>query len=180
MGRRWFPSIVDPCRADRPKQIERKRAHRIFNAWVAGMPYAEVAAKEGITVDQLRVLITRHVKILRESIRKWHMAEARCLALSMELRLLRIGKEAPPDQPIETLNPPKCWLTEFHHEGIMTVNQLRAVDSEMLLSRWQFPIGAVDWAVMKLDKLGLSHVLRRPKVRRIYRPRLSKKVRVER
>jgi hypothetical protein len=107
--------------------------------------------------------IRHHVRALWIADAQWKKAEARCRALAMELNLLRIGKEAPPDKPIESLAPPECWRKAWLRAGIETVNQLRSIDPVTLLAQWRFPRGALDWAVMKLDREGLSHRLIRAK-----------------
>lgn len=151
----------------RPREIHHAFAKRVWLRWLRGHTASDIARDEGMTVDEIRRMIKAHIKVLVCTTFKWKRAEARCHALAMELNLLRIGKEAPPDQPIETLNVPDFWLKPLKGAGIDTVNQLRSIDAEMLLTRDRFPSGAVDWAVMKLDKLGLSHRLAhsRPKRR---------------
>lgn len=161
---RWSPLGADSGRKPRPKQIRKQRAQRLFNGWAGGKTYADLAAAEGLTIEQVRKIIRYYVRELWRTHYKWRMAEARCHALAIELRLLRLGKDCP-DQPIESLSPPACWLKAFRRAGVETVNHLRTVDAETLLVRLRFPAGAIDWAIMKLDKLGLSHVLKRPESR---------------
>lgn len=171
------------------KQVWRRRAHRIFLARLSGKSYEEcgkigadglgsaATGKTILTPEEARKLIARRAGDLAKAEYKWKLAECRCHALAMELRLLRIGKEAAPDQPLDAINTPSFWLSAFHGAGIDTVNQLRSIDADMLLARWQFPAGAIDWAIMKLDKMGLSHALRRPARKRFTQaPLIGKRV----
>jgi hypothetical protein len=151
---------ADPIR---PEEVKAFRARRIFNQWVSGMGYGELAARHGMAVEGVRTVLRQELVTMRQAWAKWKLAEARCKALAMELRLLRLGREAPPDQPIEAIDPPAMWLKAFHAAGIETVNQLRAVEAEVLLANWRFPREALGWAILKLDRLGLSHGLKIPR-----------------
>lgn len=91
--------------------------------------------------------------------------------MAMEIRQLRLGLEPAPDRPIETLNPPACWLKWFKEARVLTVNELRAVTTDILLDRPTFPKGAIDWAIMRLDREGLSHALLRTRDRTVPNPK---------
>lgn len=161
--RRKSPLLDRSQYAARPREIARSRAHKLFNSWVAGRSYAVLASTYNLQEWEVRKIIKNHLSTLWIAETKWRRAEVRCHALAMELRLLRLGEKAEPDYPIEDLKPPEYWLKAFKAAGIETVYQLRAVDTDMLLANWRFPAGAIDWAIMKLDKLKLSHALARPK-----------------
>ena len=126
------------------------------------MPAAEIASQNHLSVEAFRTELRNHLQSFWRTHDKWKLAEIRCHAMAMELRLLRLGKEAAPDRPLESLDPPKYWLAAYRKAHIETVNQLRAVDAEYLLGHPRFPVGAIDWAVLKMDRLGLSHRLERP------------------
>ena len=165
--RRHSPLLDRSLYAPRTKEIRRAKAHKIFCRWVAGDSYEKLSSQFKVSVDDVRYTLRYHVRELYSVYAKRRLAEIRCHALAMELRLLRMQKDAPPDQSIEVLNPPKIWLQAFYKAGIYTVYQLRCVDSDTLLAHKRFPCGAIDWACMKFEKLGLSHALRRPEVVRI-------------
>lgn len=179
IDRRKSPLVQHNNYAPWPREIARDRAQRMFNAWVNGKTYEQVAAKYSlvsrpITADEVRGIIRHWVKILWQTHKKWRLAEVRCHALAMELALLRIGEKADPDQPIQTLGMPDCWVRAYLRVGVDTVNQLRSIDAETLLAFWKFPFGAIRSAIMKLDKLGLGHRLVLKK--RVKVPNLGKKV----
>ena len=163
MPRYWSysPLRKQPEFALKPKQLRREMAHSIFRQWAIGIPYKDIADRHYMTIDGVRDVITNHISELWRVYHKWKLAETRCHALSMELRLLRAGKDYPPDQPIEAIRPPKIWLKAFRRAGITTVNQLRAVSTDVLLSQYHFPEGAIDWAILKMDKMGLTYALQR-------------------
>jgi hypothetical protein len=156
----WPP--IGKCR-HRARYVRRQKIHDMFLAWVRGESYEELSKRSQLPVEHIRSLIKEHVRQLVISYRKWKKAEARCRALGMELRLLRLNRGPEPDRPIETLNPPTLWLKAFRQAGIDTVHKLRTVSEDMLLSSPKFPRRAIDWAVMTLDMLGYSHCLRRPR-----------------
>ena len=156
----YSPLRKHPEFALRPKQITRAAAHQLFGQWASGMPYSKIADRHYMTISGVRETIRNHVRELWRVHYKWKLAETRCHALSMELRLLRAGQECPSDQPIEALKPPKIWMKAFRQAGLSTVNQLRAVSTDVLLSQYRFPKGAIDWAILKFDKLGLSYALK--------------------
>jgi hypothetical protein len=163
MPRDWAysPLRKQPEFSIKPKQLARGMAHRIFAQWAGGMAYTEIADRRGMTADGVKIVIKNHISELWRVYHKWKMAETKCHALSMELRLLRAGKDCPEDQPIEAIKPPKIWLKAFRQAGIGTVNQLRAVSTDVLLSQYRFPEGAIDWAILKMDKLGLTYALQK-------------------
>jgi hypothetical protein len=144
------------------EEIQAERVHHMFLRWLYGSTMDQIAVDNKISKTTAVARVAQHVKSLWRSHAKWRLAEIKCHAMSMELRLLRMGKEAQPDRPIETLHPPAPWLKLYKNVGIDTVNQLRAVDTETLLAHWRFRVGAIDWAILALDKLGLSHVLNLP------------------
>jgi hypothetical protein len=80
------------------REVHRQRARRIFNRWVRGHSFEVIAADEKVTKEQAHRIVVLHLRECWRSWYKWRLAETRCHALAMELRLLRIGKEAPPDQ----------------------------------------------------------------------------------
>ena len=163
MPRYWgySPLRKQPEFALKPKQLARGMAHTIFTQWASGISYAEIASRHYMTADGVRVVIKNHISELWRVYHKWRLAETKCHALSMELRLLRAGRDCPEDQPLEAIRPPKIWLKAFRRAGIGTVNQLRAVSTDVLLSQYRFPEGAIDWAILKMDKLGLTYALQR-------------------
>ncbi len=145
------------------RDIARDRAHKMFIAYARGMTCEQIAAAWAIPVDQVRAVITECVRQFWKAFVKWKTAEIRCRAMAMEVRLLRCGKDCPVDQPIETLGPPPRWMKAFRKAGLATVNQLRAASPDVLLYFQWFPRGAIDWAILKLDKVGLSHSLAKKK-----------------
>jgi len=143
-----------------------RRSRRLFGFFVRGKTPQELAEQYHITVDQVRTILKSHVKVCHVARNKWLAAEARCMALSMELALLRMGLEAEPDQPIETLDPPKQWLELFRRHGVLTVRQLRSIENNALLYKHRFHGNAIQWAILKLDRMGLSHRLVMPALAR--------------
>lgn len=142
-------------------QVSRTRSREMFRRFIGGRTLQEISKEFSAPPDEIRRLIRMHVKVQWVCARKWKLAEVKCRALSMELRLLRMGKEAPEDKPIQSLEPPKRWLAAFLSADIDTVNKLRSVDTDLLRANWRFPNHAIDWACMKLNSLGLSHRLTR-------------------
>ena len=167
------PLVTHGMFALRAAERKRRQAATIFNLYFSGKSYAEIGVSQKVSAEEVRKLISYHVRSLWDVAQKWKAAEMRCHAMAMELRLLRLGKEAPPDQPLKTLRPPKRWLKAFEGAEIETVNQLRSVDGEMLLARYRFPVQAIHWAILTLDKKGLSHRLDKKKnlLRALHPPR---------
>jgi hypothetical protein len=132
---------------------------------LGGTPFSAIARQAEMSEHRVRVTVGLYVRHVWDAFEKLRRAEVACRALAMEVRLLRLGKEAPRDEPIEKIGPPEQYLKQFRAAGILTVNQLRAVDRETLLSRYRFPAGAIDWGILTLDRMKLSHSLvskRRP------------------
>jgi hypothetical protein len=151
-----------PGKQGKRDRINRARAKRVIWAALTGVSYEVIAKREGITVKKLHDYIGCYTKWFWNAYDKWEAAESRCRVMAMELNLLRIGKEAPRDRPLESLHPPELWMKWFKIAGIETVNQLRSVDSKTLLDRPRFATGAIEWAILKLGKAGLSHRLTAP------------------
>jgi hypothetical protein len=149
------------------RESRTQRSLAMFDLWLAGKSHEQIAQRFETTPSEARRLIGLTIGDLRVARRKWKLAEIRCRALAMELRSLRLGQDCP-DRSIVALGPPPRWLKHFKAAGIETVNQLRSVTIEFLLSRPKFPWPAATWAVLRLDELGLSHVL---KIRKRIAPR---------
>jgi hypothetical protein len=165
MGRARFytTSAGDPLAYSKaPAGIRRERNRRIFFCYIGGATREWIAQRYDLTVEQVQNAIHSQAIMLYKAADRWRLAEANCRRLRMDLMMERYGKEYR-DRPIETLKPPAIWLKWFKQVGITTVNQLRAVEADQLFMERGFPMRALEWAILALDKLGYSYVLKRPR-----------------
>jgi hypothetical protein len=136
------------------------RGREMLKAWASGVPYQEIALLHGTDVPTARRVVRGYLRGLWKAKHKWKQAELRCRELATQLAWERLGKQPPPDQPLESLDPSARALRVLNRAGIRTVNQLRSIDTAYLLDRDHFPRQVLVWAILKLDSLGLSHRLR--------------------
>ena len=148
----------DPRQKIHTKRVGQELDRYMFTHWATGYTYQQLADSCGKTIPDVRQAIKTEIQHLAKAREKWLAAERRCRALGMALRLVHLPADQ--DQPLESLKCPPRWLKHFQAAGVTTVNRLRSIDTEMLISRYRFPAPAIDWAIVKLDRLELSHVLR--------------------
>ena len=160
MERDYSPLVTHGKYAADETTMFRLRAQSMFRQRLCGNSMQKVAESHQCSQEKVRAIVAKHASRLYETYEKWKRAEIRCHAMAMEIALLRLGKEVAPDRPLEAINTPPLWLRHFKQVGIETVNQLRAVDPDMLLAHWRFPKGAIEWAILELGKRKLSHRLR--------------------
>ena len=151
-------------------QLHRGRVQHMLWARLSGKSYEEcgkldyhgdiMTEKSWSTPEEVQKIL-RHLihDVMWKAYTRWQIAEIRCHALAMEVRLLRLHGTAPPDQTLDEWGMPPVYLRAFKAVRIDTLYKLRSVDSEMLMANWRFPKAAIAWAIMKLDHEGLSHSL---------------------
>lgn len=140
-----------------------RRNHRIFSCYLRGIPYGEIAKQHNLSLPAVHAIIRATSHNLWVAWAKWLRAQGQCRRLAMELRMLKLGLEPPEDRPIETLNPPDNVLAGWKRAGVHTVNQLRSIDPITVVSSTGMRTIYMRWAILALDELGLSHLLRLPR-----------------
>jgi len=163
MSRTMANTVAETTRypVDLRADIKLRFSHQqqIYFGCQAGHTPERIARDLRIPIERVVKVTRLHTHYLWKLLDKWRQSEVKCRALAMELRQLRAGKECQPDQPIETLFPPQAYLDLFKAVGVETVNQLRSLDPDTLRAYYKFPVAAIHWALLTLDKNGLSHGL---------------------